>query len=67
MRAVPTCAPSLPARAEEGRRSRPQPAGAEPVAAARDEAALVRAARGLNHGEVRHGHVNLLAIFNQLG
>jgi NAD(P)-dependent dehydrogenase (short-subunit alcohol dehydrogenase family) len=24
-------------------------------------------ARGLNHGEVRHGHVNLLAIFNQLG
>jgi NAD(P)-dependent dehydrogenase (short-subunit alcohol dehydrogenase family) len=24
-------------------------------------------ARGLNHGEVRHGHVNLLATFNQLG
>ncbi len=38
-----------------------------PGAAARDEATLVRAARGLNHGEVRRGHVNLLAITNQLG
>ena len=48
----------LPAAADRIGAGRPQSARADDVAAAVDEAALVRAPRGLHDGQVRHEHVH---------
>jgi citronellol/citronellal dehydrogenase len=50
--------PGLPARADEERQGRPQPARAEHEPAAEHEGALVPRPCGLHHGQVRHERVH---------